>query len=192
MNNSGGERSLRYGQTRDFVERVSMVLSDGNEYEFGPLNADELKDKMNQEDFEGSIYRQIVGLYEKNKDSIEAAEPQVTKNSAGYALWRLWDKETDTFNMAQLFVGSQGTLGVMTNAKLKLLEDKKHSRLIVLFFKSWNDLPDVVNAVLPLDPESLETFEVCLAVLARSRYRRSHAGYAKIGGIGRDCRGLVR
>ena len=157
MNNSGGEKTLRYGQTRDYVNEVSMVLSDGNEYSFGPLEKRDLEKKLVQKDFEGGVYKKTFDLLEENYDLVKSAEPHVSKNSAGYALWRVWDKKT--FDLSQLFVGSQGTLGVLTGAKLKLIKESPEKKMIALFFKSWDELPAVVNTLLPYNPESLEAFD---------------------------------
>lgn len=159
MNNAAGEKTLRYGQMREFVESVSMVLADGNEYSFGSLNASELAAKMSQQDFEGGIYRGMFDLISKNDIAIKNARPKTSKNSAGYALWSVWDKEKGTFDLSKLFVGSQGTLGILTKAKVRLIRDPQHKRLLALFFKSWDALPQVVNAVLPFGPESMEAFD---------------------------------
>ena len=159
MNNSAGERTLRYGQTRDYVLELKMVLSDGNEYTIKPLTTVEAKKKMTQGDFEGELYRKTYELVEKNYEEIKNAEPQVHKNSSGYALWKILDKEKNIFDLTQLFVGSQGTLGILTEAKVRLIKEKSFRRMIVLFFKSWDDLPLVVNEVLPYGPESMETFD---------------------------------
>jgi FAD/FMN-containing dehydrogenase len=157
MNNSGGERTLRYGQTRDYVEGMKVVLSDGKEYTLGPLTKEELDRKMSGQGFEGEIYRKTYELLENNFDLVQKAKPNVTKNSAGYALWRVWNRKT--FDLSQLFTGSQGTLGLLTEAKLRLVKEKKHSKMITVFFDSWNKLPSVVQAVLPHEPESMETFD---------------------------------
>ncbi len=159
MNNAAGEKTLRYGQTRDFVEEISMVLRDGNEYSFKKITRPVLEQKMQQKDFEGEIYRRTYDLISKHQNIIEAAQPKTSKNSSGYALWKVWDKKNDTFDMSQLFVGSQGTLGMLTCATMRLVKDTPHRKLIALFFKSWDDLPQVVNAVLPFDPESMEAFD---------------------------------
>jgi FAD/FMN-containing dehydrogenase len=158
-NNSAGERTLRYGQTRNFVEELSVILADGSHRLFKKLNMEELEEKKRQDDFEGEIYRKVHTLLEDNYEIIQKAKPRVTKNSAGYALWDIYNKEAGTFDLAQLFTGSQGTLGVITNAKLKLVKEKKYHDMIALFFRSWDEMPDVVNAILPFDPESLETFD---------------------------------
>lgn len=159
MNNCGGEKTLRYGQMREFVEEVEMTLSDGNTYTFGEITLDELEEKKQQDDLEGRVYRQMHELLENNYELVKNAKPATSKNSSGYALWRVYDKEAGTFNLAQLFVGSQGTLGILNSAKVKLQRNKPHERLVALFMDSWDPLPDVVNVLLPLDPESLETFD---------------------------------
>jgi len=159
MNNSGGERTLRYGQTRDFVDQVKMVLADGNEYTFGPLTRNELAAKRALSTFEGQVYRDIADLIDEHWDVIQAAAPTVSKNSSGYALWRVYDAESGTFDLAQLFVGSQGTLGILTEVTWRLVVDKPHRRTIPIFFKDWSDMPDVVNQLREHDLETLEAFD---------------------------------
>jgi len=159
MNNCGGEKTLRYGQMRDYTNSVSVVLRDGNEYTFGPIDFATLEEKKAQDDLEGEMYRQVDELIEDNWDLLQAAEPKTSKNSSGYCLWRVKDKETKTFDMSHLFVGSQGTLGIMTEANVKLQPEKDHEGLVAVFFDDWELLPEIVNAVLPTDPESLEVFD---------------------------------
>lgn len=156
-NNSGGEKTLRYGKTNRYVRRLKIVLSDGNEYEFRKLSKTELQDKKAQDDFEGSIYRKIYQLLEDNFDIIQKARPTVSKNSAGYYLWDVWDREN--FDLTQLFVGSQGTLGMITEVELGLVKKSKHSKLLVVFLKDIKTLSKLVNIVLPFKPETLETFD---------------------------------
>lgn len=157
MNNAGGEKTLRYGQTRDSVAEVSMVLSDGNEYSFKKLSQEDLDIKKGQDNFEGEVYRKTFDLIEKNYDLIQKHKPHVSKNSAGYALWRVWDRKN--FDLSQLFIGSQGTLGVLTSAKVKLAREKPHKKMIAIFFKNWDALPKIVNSLLSFEPESLEAFD---------------------------------
>lgn len=159
MNNAGGEKTLRYGQTRDHVKEVKMVLADGNEYTFGEISKEELEKKMAQEDFEGEVYRKIFELIDKNYELVMGAKPDTSKNSSGYDIWDIYDRERGTFNLAQLFVGSQGTLGILTEARMGLMKEKPHKKLVTLFFKDWDELPGVVNAILPYKPETLEAFD---------------------------------
>jgi len=159
MNNCGSENTLRYGQMRDFVEKLDMILSNGHEYTFKKISMKELQNKMQQNDFEGEIYRKTFELIDSNYDLIKSAKPKTMKNSSGYALWDVYDKEKGTFDLTQLFTGSQGTLGIMSNAEIRVVELKDHKRLVTLFFKSWDDLPSAVNKLLPIGVQSMETFD---------------------------------
>lgn len=156
-NNAGGEKSLRYGKTNKFIKELKVVLADGNEYVFRSLSKKELEAKKGQNDFEGEIYRQTSQLLTDNFEKIKQAEPKVAKNSAGYALWQIWDKEN--FDLTQLFCGAQGTLGLITEATVRLVPDKPKRRTIALFFKNWQELPNVINDLLPYQLEGLETFD---------------------------------
>lgn len=159
MNNCAGEKTLRYGQIREFVKEIKMILADGNIYSFRELSREEMNEKMSQNDFEGEIYRKVFDLVTKNIDTIEKFKPKTSKNSSGYAIWRVWDREKDTWNLSHLFIGSQGTLGLFVDAKVRLIRDTPEKGLIALFFKDWDELPDVVNKMLPLSPESMEAFD---------------------------------
>jgi len=158
-NNSGGEKSLEYGKTKDFVTELKVVFADGKEYVVKPLTKNELVKKMAQGDYEGNLYKQLFELIEKNYDTIKAAAPQVSKNSMGYNLWYVWDRETGVFDLTKLIVGSQGTLGFVTDIKFRLVPRRAHSGLLVLFMKSTNQLGQVVNTVLEHKPASFESFD---------------------------------
>lgn len=158
-NNSGGEKTLKYGKTENYVESLKTVLSDGKEYELKKLNRQELDQKMAGSGFEGEVYRKTFKLLDDNYDLIKNSKPQVSKNSAGYNIWNVWNKEKQEFNLSQLIVGSQGTLGIVTEANFRLVKAKPYSGLLVIFMKKLDRLPDLVNAVLPLKPVSFESFD---------------------------------
>ncbi|MDP3947396.1 MAG: FAD-binding oxidoreductase [bacterium] len=156
-NNSGGEKTLAYGKTEDYVEELKVVLADGKEHILRPLSGEALKAKLAENGFEGELYRKLHALVEKHYDAIWRAKPNVSKNSAGYALWNVWDRKT--FNMAKLIVGSQGTLGLVTEAKLRLVKRKRYERLIAVFAKDLHIVPELVRAILPFSPESIESYD---------------------------------
>ncbi|MEO5691175.1 MAG: FAD-binding oxidoreductase [Candidatus Saccharimonadales bacterium] len=158
-NNSGGEKSLQYGKTANYVTELQVVLADGNEYTIRPLNKTELVRKMSQGDYEGNLYKAIFELLEKNYDLIKAAKPQVSKDSTGYHMWEVWDRETGIFDMTKLFVGSQGTLGVITDATVRLVERPEHSGVLVCFMGDINPLGEVINTVLSHKPATFESFD---------------------------------
>ena len=158
-NNSGGEKSLEFGKTENFVAELKVVLSDGNEYTLRPLNRQQLEQKMAQKDFEGDVYRNMFELLDTHYDIIKAAKPNVSKNSTGYNLWDVWDRKSGVFDLTKLVVGSQGTLGFVTDIHFKLVPMRPHSGLLVCFLKDMSKLGEIINVVLPHKPATFESFD---------------------------------
>ncbi len=156
-NNAGGEKTFKYGQIKNYVKELSVVLADGNEYTIKPLSDSELQAKLAKTDFEGQLYKQIHDLIKANYNLIQKAKPTTSKNSAGYFLWDIWDEKT--FDLTKLFVGSQGTLGVITNIKWKLVPIERGRQLIVFYLHDLKLLGEIINHVNELKPESFEIFD---------------------------------
>ncbi len=158
-NNSGGEKSLQYGKTEKYVRRVKVVLRDGKTYEIKPLNEDELKKKMEKNDVEGDVYKKMFELINNNYDEIMKAKPDVTKNSAGYFLWNVFDRENKTFDLTKLWVGAQGTLGLLLEGDLELVPIHEHRGMLIIYLSDMSHLGQIVNEVLALKPESFESYD---------------------------------
>lgn len=158
-NNAGGEKSLEFGKTENFVTELRFVFADGVERTVKPLKKAELDKKMQQKDFEGQVYRKLFKLVDDNYDQIKAAKPQVTKNSTGYNLWDVWDRKTGIFDLTKLIVGAQGTLGFVTDIHFRLVPARPHSGLLVLFMKNINDLGEIIPKVLEYKPATFESFD---------------------------------
>lgn len=156
-NDSAGEMTLKYGKTHKYVDEVSVVLSDGSHAQFGPLSPTELAVKKKLKNLEGSIYRAMDSLLNTHAEVIVRAEPTVSKNSAGYALWRV--TQNGVFNLAQLIVGSQGTLALVTKARIRLVRPDEHKAMMMVFLKELDVLPEVVTRVLAHGPESFESYD---------------------------------
>ncbi len=158
-NNSGGEKSLEFGKTADWVKELKLVFADGKERVVKPLKQAELDRKIKQKDFEGQVYKGIYDLCKKHYDLIKKAKPHVSKNSMGYGIWDVWDRETGVFDLTRLIVGAEGTLGMMTEATLRLTPKRAHNGLLVFFLKDLKKLGEVINTVMESKPATFEGFD---------------------------------
>ena len=158
-NNAGGERSFKYGDTRDLVTRLRVVLANGEVIETKRLSKRELSKKLGLGTMEGEIYRQLDALIEENHSTIDSLKRDVSKNNTGYALGHIKRKD-GSFDLTPLFVGSQGTLGLITEATLTTepyspqttlmmaqVEDLDVAQEIVLKLKAFSDKPCSIEMV---------------------------------------------
>ncbi len=160
-NNSGGEKAIKYGKTEQYINSLKVVFSDGNEYEVRPMTKQEIEQKGAD-----SFYKKIFNLINDNYDQIMAAKPAVSKNSAGYYLWNVYDRQTGIFDLCRLIVGSQGTLGIVTEINFKLVPTQPCSNILVVFLPSLDDVSKLVTEILPFKPDSLETYDDKSMILA--------------------------
>lgn len=156
-NNSGGEKTLVYGQTIKYVKELKVVLSDGKEYTIKPLTRMELEQKIGRDGFEGEFYRHLHYILSKNSDLIRRNKPKTKKNSSGFYLWDIWIDEL--FDLTKLFVGSQGTLCVITEVVFELVKKPKETRMLTVFLKDINPVSILVNETLAFSPESIESYD---------------------------------
>lgn len=165
-NNAGGEKSIKYGKTENYVNKLKVVLADGNEYTVKPLTKTELDEKVSGTGFEAELYKNLLNLIEQNYEVIMSGKPDVSKNSSGYYLWNVYDKNSGRFDLCKLITGSQGTLGIVTEITFGLVPTAKYSNLLVVFLPSLDKVSELVTRILPYKPESLETYDDKAMILA--------------------------
>lgn len=158
-NNGAGEKTLKYGQNKDFVMELKVVFSDGNEYTVRPISKTELDAKMIEDTFEGRLYRNIWNIIQRNKEDIEAHKPKTSKNASGYLLWDVWDEKTQTFDLTKLIVGAQGTTAIITEITYKLVPIEVYSNLLVVFSDNVSSLPKIVETLKNFDVETMEVYD---------------------------------
>jgi FAD/FMN-containing dehydrogenase len=156
-NNAGGEKTVKYGNTRDYTRSLRVVLANGEVIETRRLSKRELNKKLGLQTFEGDIYRSIDTLIEENKDVIEKSELSVSKNSAGYAISEV-KRKNGSFDLTPLFVGSQGTLGVITEATIDTEGYVPDTTLIAAYFDDIHVAEEAILELrnLPEIPSALE------------------------------------
>ena len=138
-NNSCGLHSIVWGDTRTNLLEATVVLSDGSEAIFKNLDRAQLDAKCNEPSLEGNIYRELRELLsrEENKQAIESGFPKksISRRNTGYALDALLtalDNNNELpFNLCQLVAGSEGTLCLVTEAKLRLRQLPPKERCVV-------------------------------------------------------------
>ena len=156
-NNAAGEKTLKYGNTRDFVKSLRVVLANGEVIETKRLSKRELSKKLGLTTFEGEVYRALDAIIEENSELIKNIKLNVTKNSAGYDITDV-KKKDGSFDLTPLIVGSQGTLGIVTEAEIQTVPFNPQTTLIAAFFDDLQVAERVIAEIrdLPNIPSAME------------------------------------
>ena len=123
-NNSCGARSARYGMTIDHVRSLDVVLSDGGRARIGPLYAAELERRACGDSLDARLHRDVPRLVAQHEAAIRRDFPPFWRKSGGYRLERMLP-ERGPFNLANLIVGSEGTLAIVIEASVRLVPTPK-------------------------------------------------------------------
>jgi FAD/FMN-containing dehydrogenase/Fe-S oxidoreductase len=153
-NNSTGAHSVRYGITDAYTEELDVVLADGSLIHTREvvLDSPEWEELVGKDDLEARVYETVRALVEENADEIAARYPSLKRSVSGYNLQKVLYETDDgerAINLSKLFVGAEGTLGVVVEATLSLVTRPEETALAVYCFE---DLIDAMRAV----PEALE------------------------------------
>src|SRR5580693_2845461 len=157
-NNSSGARSVLYGKTVDHVLEQEVVLADGSVAHFRPLNTVELEAAMQGDTLEAECYRTVQRLATECADEVDRRFPKVLRRVGGYNL----DEFISTgkpFNLAKLMVGSEGTLGVVLEAKLNLVPLPKAKAVLVVQFHDLLEALAAAPLILLHHPSAVEVMD---------------------------------
>ena len=157
-NNSSGSTSVKYGVTRDKVREIDMILSDGSVVTFGEWDAETWKKKLDGEDLEGAICRQIHQLLTDTEiqNEIQKKYPanKIHRRNSGYALdelskFEMYGGDSKTINLSKLICGSEGTLGLMSRIELALDPvPPVHTSLMLLQYESIDKALRAVPSIM--------------------------------------------
>lgn len=159
-NNAGGEKSIKYGTTGNYVDRLRVVLANGEVIETKRLSKRELSKKMGLATFEGEVYRSLDTLIEENQDIVKGTDLGLTKNASGYNISAVKNKD-GSFDLTPLIIGSQGTLGIVTEITLATEPYNPASTLLAAFCDDTKTLQEVVHELrkLPKAPSAIEVVD---------------------------------
>jgi len=168
-NNSSGPHAVKYGATRDYVLSLEAVLSNGEVITTGPVSLDRITTQAlkDPQTLEEKIYRLMPDLLKRYQKPMEEEKPFTMKNSSGYDLWRL---QGDGFlDLTSLFVGSEGTLGIITEAKLRLMPLPGKVLGGLIYFDNLDHVGAATQKILEFSPTMVEIIERQILDLARKQ-----------------------
>jgi len=146
-NNAAGAHTVKYGPTREYVLDLECVMDDGS-----------LSGGARWQ----SIETEVRTLLDANRALIEKSRPNVLKNSSGY---HVFDPK---FEMNRILVGSEGTLGIVTEAKLKVVRRPAEKALMRIYFDDLEPMGRAVVALRPLNPAALEVIDKTMIDLVKN------------------------
>ena len=156
-NNASGPRSFRHGDMSAWVDRLEVVLANGEVIQTGPVSKRELSKKLGLPTLEGELYRAVDALLSDGQETLAAYDSavRVDTDNVGYAFESLRRKNGET-DLTQLFIGSQGTLGIVTEAILRVDTYVPASSLTVAAFKTFDEALEASEKLSDLRPSALE------------------------------------
>jgi FAD/FMN-containing dehydrogenase/Fe-S oxidoreductase len=170
-NNSAGAHSLTYGKTLDHVIELTVLLSDGSEVVLKELSSDALEGKSQADSLEGRVHREVARLAQEHRSEILARYPKIMRRVSGYNLDEFIKPQP--FNLSRILVGSEGTLGTVVEAKMRLVPKPKWTALDVIHFDDDLEALRASQAILETAPYALESTDKMILNLARGNIVQS-------------------
>ena len=156
-NNSSGTKSIKYGKTIDHVLGLKVLLMDGTILHLGELSPDQYEAKCKQTDREGEIYRSFRKIIFEHSIAIETAYPKVMRRVNGYPLDEFI--HTNRWNLAKIFAGSEGSLGIILQAKVNLEPIPKYKAAFTVHYDDRMAAIREVNKMIAFDPAAIEMLD---------------------------------
>ena len=171
---SSNHMSGKYGTMENWVSQLEVVLASGDVLQTQRLSKRELNRKKGLQGYEGDIYRKLDTLIDDNKELI-ADQLSDENDSVGYSSLSRVKAKDGSFDLMPLFVGSQGTLGIISEMILKTEFVSSESSIAVMAFASSDVARDAVDELVRMRPSSLEYIESAYFEAAREQGKRYKA-----------------
>lgn len=153
---SVGRTSGKYGTVADSIERMEVVLANGDLMETSRISKRELNQKKGEQTLEGEIYRQLDGIIDDNAELIASLSSD--HDNMGYRIDKVKAKD-GSFDVTPLFIGSQGTLGIISEVVLKTDFYSDGESVLVVACKTAEEARDITDVLRQLDPTVLEVID---------------------------------
>ena len=171
-NNSRGPLSGVYGGVGDWVEKLEVVLANGDVIETDRISKHDVNKKIGLQTFEGEIYRKIDGLIEDYEELINTELKDKRYGNSGYGGIAEVKAKDGSMDLTPLFIGSQGTLGIVSEIILKTDYLAQESISGVMVFKGFEEARDFADTLRRLDLTVLEILDGKLYAMAQSQGKK--------------------
>lgn len=159
-NRASSSLSGRYGDTGAWVQQIEVVLANGDVLQTERLSKRDLSRKKGLQTFEGEIYRTIDNIIEDNKELIAAKlTHDGTRDNVGYGAVSQVKQKDGSFDLAPLLIGSQGTLGIVSELIMKADFSSLQGAAVAAAFPSREVARDMLDKLRGLQPASLDYFD---------------------------------
>jgi FAD/FMN-containing dehydrogenase/Fe-S oxidoreductase len=155
-NNSAGARSVLYGKTIDHVLELTVLLADGSVAEFRELSAEEWAAAGEGGTLAAACYRAVTRLAREHAEEIDRRYPKVLRRVGGY---NLDEFARGSRNLSKLIVGSEGTLGVVLEAKVRLVPLPRAKAVLAVQFADLLEALEATPAILTHSPSAVEVMD---------------------------------
>jgi FAD/FMN-containing dehydrogenase/Fe-S oxidoreductase len=163
-NNSSGARSVLFGKTIDHVLEQKVALSDGSIVDFREIPRSEVPEG---DTLEAACYRTVLGLASAHAAEIDRRYPKILRRVSGYNLDEFTDGSKPV-NLAKIMVGSEGTLGIVLEAKLRLVPLPKAKAILVIMFANLLEALEAAPVILRHQPSAVEIMDKSILDHARA------------------------
>jgi FAD/FMN-containing dehydrogenase/Fe-S oxidoreductase len=160
-----GKGSRIYGRTSNHILALTWVLSDGTVARSHSISPATLSDLKQQPGRLGEIYRQVDEIVTSKREIIAQTFPKMPRFMTGYNLAKVYQQ--DVFNLNWILAGSEGTLAVITEAKLKLTPLPKYKQLLAIHYRCFDDALSAAETLLASEPAAIETIDEKILDLAK-------------------------
>lgn len=162
-----GKGSRIYGRTSDHILELTWVLTDGTVASSQPGDKEQLAQLKSASNRLGQIYQQVDQIVTNKRELIEQQFPKMPRFLTGYNLAKVYDSDREFFDLNRILAGSEGTLAVITEAKLKLTPIPHHKELLVIRYACFDDALNASQTLVNFAPAAIETIDETILELAK-------------------------
>ncbi|MGB5594134.1 MAG: FAD-binding and (Fe-S)-binding domain-containing protein [Crocosphaera sp.] len=164
---AAGKGSRIYGRTSDHILELKWVLSDGTFSNSSQVAIEKLESLKQQFGRLGNIYKEVNNIVTNKAELINQVFPKLTRFMTGYNLAKVYDETKNYFDINRILAGSEGTLAIITEAKLKLTKIPQATHLLAIHYEDFDAALTDADNLLNYKPAAIETIDGTILELAK-------------------------